>query len=258
MFSSRRNRCLPLLFLLALFLIPVTASATDRLGIILESKTDPDQDQQVLNAATTAFLESRHFHVIERTRMDSILEEHDFQEFTGSAIQELARLVGLDYLALVSYTTSRVRQTDSFRITARVIEVTTGQIRATVDSGATGFGLLGALSIPSAGERLMESVKEYFPIRGHVIKVEGREVVVDLGTANGLKEGDLLDVLQQGEDIVHPVYNTTVPGEERVVGTLKVTNLTPTTALCKLKKKGEANPGDMVEYRKSRLGAILP
>jgi hypothetical protein len=62
-------------------------------------------------------------------------------------------------------------------------------------------------------------------VTGVVIMQAGEEVLVDLDAASGLAVGDLLEVVQDGEDIVHPTTGAVLGRLEQVVATLQVTRM---------------------------------
>jgi hypothetical protein len=79
--------------------------------------------------------------------------------------------------------------------------------------------VLAAASMAFAGNH-GESI-----LTGVVVMPAGEEFVVDLDGASGLAVGDILEVLQEGEDIVHPTSGAVLGRLETVVATLRVTRL---------------------------------
>lgn len=228
---------------------PAVAAAISKVAIILEEEHSKQDDARVLNAVTGAFINSQRFDVVERSRIEAVLKEQDFQSFIGDEAQRVGRLIGVDYLALVDYERREREGVALYTFRARVISVATGQVRATVDSQPSLIDRIGAPSVEDAANRFLDSIKKQFPVEGYVIKIDGPEVVVDLGKTDGIQKGDGLQVLRMGEDIVHPVTGETIPGEERVVGGLKVLTVTDTTSLCKMRKgKGGVELGDKVRF----------
>jgi hypothetical protein len=62
-------------------------------------------------------------------------------------------------------------------------------------------------------------------LAGVVVMHAGKEILVDLDGASGLAVGDHLEVVHEGEEIVHPTSGATLGRLEKVVATLRVTRL---------------------------------
>jgi hypothetical protein len=246
---SHRPLC-PLLALLLLVTLGTPAAsqgekARFKLGLLIGSKDDRRLDGDVLSAATEAFVSSRRFIMIERSQLDAVFTEKDLQEFLGKGNSALSDVLGLDLLGLVGYSSENSRLPGGasqplFVIEVRLVDVKTGQILTTISSERP--DLLRPPATPrEAGRHLFQSVREAFPPFGFVIRVSGAEVVVDLGSEAGLQKGDILEVVREGEQIIHPVTGETLPSELIVIGTLKVVSTSPQLSTCRV-KSGEASP----------------
>ena len=84
-----------------------------------------------------------------------------------------------------------------------------------------------------AGALLGQSIREAFPPLGYIVQINGKDIVVDLGADAGLKERDTLEVVQEGEQIIHPVTGQILAAPVRVIGELRVVSLSPQLAICK-------------------------
>lgn len=249
--------------LTVLVLLPAAQApaAQQKVAILLEDESSRDHDRRVLQAMTDAFLESRRFQIIERSQVERILREQNFQSFIGDEGQRLGRLVGADYLALVSYSTREKEGVTVYTLRSRIVSVTTGQVTATLDSqGGMLDRFVGSPTIEAAGEEIRQAVMSKFPIEGVVARVDGDEVVVALGRGSGIEKGHRLLVIRTGDPIPHPTEpGKFIPGEEREVGTLKVLTVNETTALCKLRKDLEGvQPGDLARFNgKGGIGGVF-
>jgi hypothetical protein len=103
-----------------------------------------------------------------------------------------------------------------------------------------------------AGQLLYKSIREAFPPLGYVISVSGKEVVIDLGTEAGLKKGDTLELVQEGEAIIHPVSGKIMSAPMRKIGELKVLEASPQVSTCKVHSKVEVPLATLVRLKGSR------
>lgn len=246
MSRSNRLRLLPLLLFLA------TASAAwaqvekkeFKLGLMLEEKNNNKQhDSDVLNAATDAFVAAKRFIMVERKELNKVFTEKDLQEFIGGQVNnKLSDVLGLDLLGVVSYTVettqdSKGKPVKSWIIDVRLLDVRTTQIVTTITSNRP--NLLTPLTPREAGERLLNSIREAFPPLGYIIEIKDKKIFINLGSDAGLKKGDSLEIVAQGEQIIDPVTGKIYAPPLEVVGKLSVVETSPQTSICKLKSAKE-------------------
>ncbi|HSG39215.1 MAG TPA: CsgG/HfaB family protein [Thermoanaerobaculia bacterium] len=219
----------------------VGAKAVYKLGLVLGDSKDKRVDADVLSLATNAFVQSRRFKMVERSQLNAILTEKSLQGFLGKGNKKLSDLLGLDFVGIVGYTIEQEQSGTVSRnvvtLDVRLADVKTGEIVATVTSDRD--SLTPPTSIRNASRLLFQSVREAFPPYGYVIKTTGESVVVDLGTTAGLKKNDILEIVREGEEIIHPQTGEVLPAEWIVVGELKVASSSPRLSHCK-PRKGEA------------------
>jgi hypothetical protein len=235
-----------------------------KLGLISQEK---EQDQrhesererrlriEVLNAATDAFVATRRFTMVERNQLDAIFTEKSLQEFIGGQVNnKLTDVLGLDLVGVVGYTMENSKTPQGQMMTkciidVRLLDVKTASILATLSSERP---TLMPVSTPrEAGESLYKNIRESFPPIGYVVSVSGKEIVVDLGTEAGLKDGDTLEIVQEGEQIIHPVTGKVLSAPMKVVGELKVVAASPQISTCKLKSKGAPAVASLVRLQKT-------
>lgn len=250
-----RLSILPLLLVLAA--APVAwgqeEKALYKLGLILPDK-DKRHDRDVLNAATDAFVTAKRFTVVERKELDAVFTEKDLQEFIGGQVNnKLSDVLGLDLLGVVGYTVettpdSKGKPVKSWIIDVRLVAVKTASVLATITSNRP--NILTPLTPREAGDRLLKSIREAFPPLGVIVQIEGKKVVIDLGSEAGVKKGDSLEIVSQGEEIIHPVTGELLPAPLSVVGQLKVVSTSHRLSTCKLKKpKKEIALADLVRLK---------
>lgn len=237
-----------------------------KLGLISGEKEDKYENEkerryreEVLNAATDAFVATRRFTMVERRQLDAIFTEKSLQEFIGGQVNnKLSDVLGLDLVGVVDYTFSTAKSPQGTPVTkclidVRLIDVKTASILATVTSDRPDLALLLPSSIPrEAGQILYRSIRDAFPPLGYVVSVNGKEIVVDLGSEAGLKDGDTLEIVQEGEQIIHPVNGKVLSAPMRVIGELKVATASPQVSICKLKSKEVPPLASLVRLKGSK------
>lgn len=259
----------PLLVVLLLFVhtLPGRAQVEKsifKLGLISQEKEEAQKRESerdrrlridILNAATDAFVATRRFTMVERNQLDAIFTEKSLQEFIGGQVNnKLSDVLGLDLVGIVGYTIENSKNTQGQMVTkciidVRLIDVKTASILATLSSERP---TLMPISTPrEAGESLYKNVRETFPPIGYVVSVNGKEIIVDLGTEAGLKDGDILEIVKEGEMIIHPATGKVLSAPMKVVGELKVVTASPQISTCKLKSKESPAIASLVRLHKT-------
>lgn len=228
-----------------------------KIGLIIDDEGG-DKDQEVLNLATRAFLESRRFTVFERSRLEKIVREQKLQQFTGKDLQVLADLTGIDYLGVIDYQVATEGDAYTVSMAIRVIDVRTGQVTETLDNRTFG-SRLPLLPGGDGSDKLRRTIATRFPATGYVVRVQGGMVEVDLGKEHGIKEGDSLELLRLGETSIHPVTGQELPAAEYEVGALEVVSLGDQVSVCKPKgRKTDVRVGDLARLQTGGMLKKLP
>lgn len=254
----RKRSPLPPLLIVLLLLPAVQAAAqSDRaqykIGLVIGNEERSRLDGDILTLSTEAFVLSRRFSVIERSQLDAVFTEKDLQGFLGSGNNDLSTVLGLDLLGIVEYTTEMAPsaqggQHQVFYITVRLVNVTTGEILTTISTKREGAA---APATPrEAGDLLFANIRAAFPPMGYVVKIDGDKLTVDLGESLGLRKGDFLEVVREGEQIIHPVTGLPLPAEQVVIATLRVVATSQQLSTCKLKSGDKGvDLGDRVRFK---------
>jgi hypothetical protein len=259
-----------------------------KLGLVLGQQSwNHELEAKSLNAATEAFLLSKRFEVVERDALNTVLQEKALKGFIGDTEgAEIGQTLGLDWIGILSYaieTTPSTHggSTKTYLLSVRMLEVASSTVLHVLDSrseadtkesrgiraaserlmgrkldsqdsrDAEGVArLMDTDSMEAAGARLLENILATFPPQGYVIEVVGkREVVIDLGAAHGLREGDTLEVFMHGPPIIHPVTGREIPGREISQAELKVESVDSLISTCKVKKAdGPVDVGAQVRF----------
>ncbi|HSS75482.1 MAG TPA: CsgG/HfaB family protein [Thermoanaerobaculia bacterium] len=255
---------LPILLLFLASALPASAQVEKghyKLGLISNEKNknhESDKERRyredVLNAATDAFVASRRFTMVERNQLDSIFTEKSLQEFIGGQVNnKLTDVLGLDLVGVVGFTVDVSKSPKGEPVTkciidVRLIDVKSASILATVTSDRPDLFLPN--STPrEAGELLYKGIRDTFPPLGYVVSVTGKEAIVDLGSETGLKDGDTLEMVAEGEQIIHPVTGKVLSAPMKVIGELKVVTAAAQISTCKIKSKGEVRPANLVRLK---------
>ena len=227
-------------FTIAAVLVLTAPAAAEklRLGLVLEqpepkSPQSKALDVQAMNAVSDAFLRTRRFHLVEREELAKIFEEKSLKDILGDSDgNSLFETWGMDLIGFVSYAEDETVEPATYVLTVRLADVTTGEVLHTVDS--VRLSLVAPTTLPLAGDHLGANLRETFSPVGVVVRVlDAKKVVVDMGSGLGIKEGDNLQLIQQGEPIIHPDGHV-LPGEEVEVGKLRVQKVSLQTSICKV------------------------
>lgn len=245
------------LFLFGLWIVATSVAAQDGklvLGLIISDPRDRNLDVEVLNSATDAILRTKRFRLVERERLDRIIDEKGLQDFisaltSGDRAGGIEALEGVDMIGLVSYTEETTAfGSENIYISTRFVSVLNGEILHIVDSRRE--GLYEPSTPERAGDYLFQNVREVFPPEEYIIRLKGKEAIVGMGTEMGLRRGDVLEVIREGEVIFHPVTGKPFPGAETVVGTLKISRVGSQMSVCEVKKsEGTLVVGDRVRLQ---------
>ncbi len=244
--------------LLTVHVRPVVAQAEKgryKLGLVLEKKGN-SQEGDVLNAATDALVATHCFSIVARSQLEAVFTEKDLQRFLdGQANDNLADSLGLDLLGVVGYTVEsserpQKKYAPTWIIDVRLIAVKTALLLGTVTSNRP--GLSSAPTPREAGQRLYQSIREAFPPTGYIVGVTGKEVIIDLGSEAGLKDGDILEVGERTQ-YIHPVTGERLLGPMSVIGELKVLATSSQTSACKIRSaRGAVRTTNLVRLKRQR------
>ncbi|MDX2193132.1 MAG: CsgG/HfaB family protein [Gemmatimonadales bacterium] len=202
-------------------------------------------------AATGKFL------VVERARLDEVLEEQKLQ-LTGvtdetKAVQ-LGNLLGSDAMLFTTVARADDRKGDVIRnpsgaylvtkvevvLDARLVNAETGEVmtsaserasregRSTVDAANKPVGRsldltgLYADATREAAQRLAARVAAQYPLAGMVLKVAGQNITLNLGEDRGVKGGDRFIVFRKGAELKNPGTGEVSGYEKSVLGAIEV------------------------------------
>ena len=242
--KSHRLLCLPLLILILVFIID--AFPREKITIAVLDFEGKNLNQETADAATdllrTELFNTGRFHVVERDQINKILDEQNFQMSgmtDAEGAVELGRL--LNVRAIMVGTVNRLGRT--YLLNMRLISVRTGLVVLAESVKCSG----GEDDLPEAIEELAQTIAQKTGLEGSIIKIEEKKVIVDLGTDDGLKKGDLLAVIRLG-DVIMDLEGNAIGTQDKVIGRLEIIQVQEQFAEAKVKEKSSPfEMGDRVK-----------
>jgi TolB-like protein len=196
---------------LALAVLPITGKGeAERYGDIVTDKM------------VTQLVNLRRFKVIERTALERILKEQEFQKSFMADEQtavKAGKVAGAD--AIVIGTISVVG--GATRVNARVIDTETGEAIVAKEEQIESTDLA---DIEKTVEHLAIMIYNELPIvEGYVVAVEPQQFYVDVGSSKGIRKGSKCVVFREGDKIRHPVTGEILGSKVTKLGELVVTEV---------------------------------
>ncbi|NPA32386.1 MAG: hypothetical protein GXO04_02030 [Aquificae bacterium] len=96
--------------------------------------------------------------------------------------------------------------------------------------------------------RVPEELLEFFKREGYVVKKEKDRVILDLPKGKAFK-GELFEVIQRGEPLVHPVTKEVLGYEEKDVGTVEVSEPKEKFSVARIIRDEGIKPGDKAKLK---------
>ncbi|MCB1644614.1 MAG: hypothetical protein KDI36_04135 [Pseudomonadales bacterium] len=231
-------------------------------------------NQAAQEGVTNLLVSLPHLQIVERGRMDQILEEMNFSQSAfadGTNAAEFGRKLGAELVVFGSVSSASYsegqrtgynNQTEYFgkgtvSVNIQIIEVETNKTLFSESATGTTTGDRNRSTVlPEAllyaVNDISVAIQEKFPIKGYVIAVEenGRkfDVYLDIGKQVGIDKGRKITIFGEDKVFVHPVtkeeFRTATP-----LFTEKVNSAQDTTSVISLSKKQIASiaPGQRVE-----------
>ena len=161
---------------------------------------------------TQAFQKEGSVKVVDRTMLDALLNELKLSS-SDLADPRTALKLGRLLSARLITTGSIIRDSESIQVSIRVVETETSDIPVALAEPMERKLPISKVSKKIA-EMLLNQIKREFPIRGVITKVRGNELVLNIGSNVGLKEGKKLAIV-----------DPKIEGKNRVLGTVEITEL---------------------------------
>lgn len=209
----------------------------------------------------TVIQNSGAYTVVERGRLNSVVRELGLQQtglisnessvsigkMTGAAYTVIGSVVGANVAIqdIVLYKTIKAKAEFNYKIVdnktgeVKVAEMATGSsskhlsdnIRLTGDQE----DMLLSRAVTEAVEKISNKLTELNPLVGSVMEISGNKAYVNLGSAQGVRVGDLYKVFKEGKPLQDPMGNIIGVVEEDIAYA-KVIEVQPNYCVLEAKK----------------------
>lgn len=222
------------------------------------------------------------YSVVERTQLGAILQEQGFQNIAVDPSQavELGKLIGANYTMVGKVTMAVVEQNPTSsavgQLTSllglegigemagqyvnkfkgkilfefRFVDTATGEIimAKTVTGNKSGSSVTDAFNnaCKNAAENFLRELDSLNPFRARIAEINGADIYIDKGLEAGLRQGETLIVVREGEPII--VNGKIVAMRQSEVGKIKVVEVNSDYAVCKTEGiLSDIQKGDVVK-----------
>src|SRR5437879_4726782 len=196
--------------------------------------SDVDIGKGIASMLLTELVQNGAYVVIERTQVDRILDEQNLQQegrADASTAAKLGRLLGVDAIIIGSIT--------QFGRDDKKLGVGGGKIgfhgigRGGLDMSSSDFGstILGeatraavtdlVTALAAAAPKILETIAA---ITALVADVTGSELIINIGTAGGVRIGTEYTVVRPGREIKDPATGSVLRRATTPVGKIKITS----------------------------------
>lgn len=274
--------------------------------------TNVDVGKGITNLLVTGLVKDGNFSVIERSALDKVLNEQNFSNSNRAdpnSAAKIGKLLGVDAIIVGTITEfgnetkktgmggggggfggfglggfSHSNSKANVSITARIINIDTGEIMAVADgdgqSARASTSLLGGggnwhgfgggnadfgssdFQQTIIGEATKKAVDQLstnldaqsakVPVRtiiveGVVADVEGGQIVLNVGASAGVKVGDTFNVLRVTKEIKDPTTGAVLRKLTTTVGVIKATDVDAGSAVCTTVSGSGFKIGDVIK-----------
>jgi TolB-like protein len=197
----------------------------ERMGVAVlpfENKgASRDLGEIILDKMITVLVNQERFKIMERAQLNRILEEQSLGSsgiIDASTAAQIGRGIGVDAIIIGSVAAT---VSGTLSVDARVIDTESAAIIVAEDIYS---GSSDAQSVKNAVENLARKITEELPlVEGYIIKIDGDNVILDVGRTGGLKRGMKCHIYKEGEPIKHPITGEILGKETKIMGEVLVT-----------------------------------
>lgn len=234
--------------------------------------TMEDQTSLLSNELIHQLVATRKFDVLERSRVDDIVKEKEFQESDYASPEEapkIAKLLGADYFVLgridefeaeaeqktIPYSTQTyVQQEASLELYLRIVDARTGRIVAAekfesaaklrVNPKKKNQNVVKQLVSQAAQDMVGRITNTVYPVK--VSKVDGKTLYLNRGADGGLKVGDIVTVYSQGDSITDQDTGEVLGQTETVVATARISSVEARFTKAELQAEAAVSAGMLI------------
>ena len=218
---QKRNRFIYILCYL--LFIAVSLYSRDKITVAVLDFEGKNISQSSAEAVTdllrTELFNTGHFKVIERQRIQKIIEEQKFQMmgFTdASQVAEIGRILNVQKIMIGTVTLLG----NTHFINTRMVDVQTGLVVLAESVECQG----GEDELPGAITELAIAISYKVGLEGKIIRIDKHVVYIDVGESDGVKMGQEFDVIRSGE-VITDLEGHIIGASEDNVGTISVTKV---------------------------------
>ena len=270
---------------LTIFCVNVAAAETEVSSIAVfplkgrfeSAVVKDDASETILNVLTDAFIKSRRFSIIEREQINKIITEQKFQSsgiVDESTAVAFGKFAGASYLVFGTYDISikkklanrLIYKTNIFtakcEINLRIVDVKTGKIKETAKVRVKAVGDDEFKSYEKMKEEIVvkldREISNKYPLTAYIVKIlNDKEVLADIGKADGITENTEFSVFEYGEDVIHPVTKKIMKGEKNYIMDAKVKSAAKDSSILILSGDAKAvKTGFAIETKPVQAGIV--
>lgn len=241
-----------------------------------ESVGDVDLSEQATGEIRRSFAEVGKFALVEQERIADVMKQialGQTRDFDAARAVEVGRLVSAHYVCFTSVTNPSVSRTPVDKhtllrayvtISLRLVSVRTGEVlfedshtdtHQGWENTTTDLALLGSAARLAAQE-LVERLDRKVLTEGLVIAIRGKdEILIDLGTAIGVRKGQRFLVTRPGALVSRP-DGSTVRSPAEKIGEVELTRVGDESAIAKRVRGSMPAIGDRV-VEKARKKSVV-
>ncbi len=197
----------------------------ERMGVAIlpfaNKGASKDLGEIILDKMITVMVNQERFKVMERAQLDKILEEQSLGSsgvIDAATAAQIGKGIGVDAIIIGSVAASA---SGAISIDARVIDTESATIIVAEDVYS---GSSDAQSVKNAIENLAQKMTDDLPlVEGYIIRIDGDQVILDVGRTGGLKRGMKCVIYKEGAPVKHPITGEILGKETKVLGEVLVT-----------------------------------
>ena len=231
----------------------------------------------------TDLVQAGRFVVVERDRLDAVLQEQELQEggfIDPSTAVEVGKILGAQLVVHGLVTKAAEQKIDKFAydlvrvevgVDIRAVETGTGRVvisqsaegaaeakvittaDGTIVSGPADYDPLYLDATVAALDSVSRLVSTAVPLIGFVIAVNGPDIMIDVGEGQGVKAGDTFIVFRKGDELKHPVTGNRIGWQKTVLAAIETVSTEQALATGRVTVVSDAAvqiaPGDLVMLR---------
>ncbi len=243
---QKRNRFLYILFYFLFIAASLFSRDKIKLAVLdFEGKNiSQSSAEAVTDLLRTELFNTGHFKVVERQRIQKIIEEQKFQMmgFTdASQAAEIGRILNVQKIMIGTVTLLG----NTHLINTRMVDVQTGLVVLAESVECQG----GEDQLPHAITELAIAVSYKVGLEGKIIRIDKEAVYIDVGESDGVKMDQKFDVIRSGE-VITDLEGHAIGASEENVGMICVMKVQDRFSIAEIEESSVSlQTGDLVKPR---------